>query len=145
MPRINGIIPALVVIAALALGNWPRILSFPINAVTGPLFFGVVGVVLILSALGPASRWLDNAALTWCGRRSYALYLWHFPLVWAVLRGPVHILGGRRDALLALIVSCLLAEASWWLIERPAATLRARLHGKPAARPAVPDLGPGST
>ena len=80
-------------------------------------------------------RILSDPALTYVGRRSYALYLIHYPIVAAVVLSrtggylarlphgvPVNLL------LIAgvLTVALLLAEASWRLIEAPAQRLRQR-------------------
>ena len=81
------------------------------------------------------SRALSNAALTYLGRRSYALYLIHYPIVAAVVLSRMH---GHLAALppgvmtnlgliaAVLATSLLLSEASWRWIETPAQTLRQR-------------------
>lgn len=70
-------------------------------------------VPLLLLALG-SPRLLTNPVLRWLGRRSYALYLWHYVLVvptnWGLSPLPVWV-----DVVLSLTA----AEASWWLVERP--------------------------
>lgn len=62
---------------------------------------------------------LGNRLITYVGRRSYALYLWHYPLVvWLRdVEGPVYYL-------LVTALSLAAAEASHHLVERPMATWR---------------------
>ncbi|HET9690211.1 MAG TPA: acyltransferase [Acidimicrobiales bacterium] len=63
----------------------------------------------------PAVRVLSHPVLTWLGRRSYAIYLWHWPLAEWTNRLP-HPLGVP----LGVGLSLALAEASWRLVEQPA-------------------------
>jgi len=81
-------------------------------------------VMLWSSAQGTGVRWLSGPALGWFGRRSYGIYLWHYPIIVAL---PV------RDSMppwvmpVLLVPLCLLvAELSWRLIEAPALRLRRR-------------------
>lgn len=72
---------------------------------------------LVAAASFNTSRWpafLSFAALRWFGLRSYAIYLWHYPLALVFVREEIP--GGRVSGILAALV---VAEASWWLVERP--------------------------
>ncbi len=73
---------------------------------------GFVSVALVLSCLGvgPVQRCLSSSGLVWLGKRSYAVYLFHWPLAELTSLPP----------LVAALVTMVLAEASWRLIERPA-------------------------
>ncbi|MHB8508791.1 MAG: acyltransferase family protein [Candidatus Dormibacteria bacterium] len=99
-----------------------------------PLWFAgydaAVGV-LALPALAYASRPVVGAlslalrAGTWLGRRSYGLYLWHFPVVLSVYgRGPLlnppQLSYWPLRLLVILAVSIALAAASYSLVEKPA-------------------------
>jgi peptidoglycan/LPS O-acetylase OafA/YrhL len=83
------------------------------------LSFATVAVVAAVvhpqSWLGAALGW---APLRWLGVRSYALYLWHFPVI---VLGAAH--PGERPSLLRALVmtgvSVLLAAASWTWVEDP--------------------------
>lgn len=82
----------------------------------------------------PLGRLLSVAPLTWLGRRSYALYLWHY--LWATwthgLEPAVGIPLGIAGALACTV-------ASWHLVEAPALAWAARRRAKaepvPEARP----------
>ena len=74
--------------------------------------------VIIASLLegGLLARVLSCRSLTWLGTRSFALYLWHFPLF--VLLGSV---GSTPLTLVGVGLSLLMAEGSYRLVERGAA------------------------
>jgi peptidoglycan/LPS O-acetylase OafA/YrhL len=79
-----------------------------------------VGGVLLLSHLvtGGPGRFLCWSPLTYTGRISYGLYLWHVPLVWILLpRLANWPLGARAVAVGAL--SYVVASASYFWIEKP--------------------------
>ncbi|MGE0056913.1 MAG: acyltransferase family protein [Dehalococcoidia bacterium] len=82
--------------------------------------FVVVGAAFVRS--GPGLALLANPVVSHIGRRSYALYLWHFPIGIA-LAGE----GMVAQMALGLPLSLLAAEASFWLVERPALRFRRRL------------------
>jgi peptidoglycan/LPS O-acetylase OafA/YrhL len=63
---------------------------------------------------GPAI-WFGWRPLQWLGRRSYAVYLWSFPLtMWSAGLAPV------TQAVVVVMLSLTLAELSWRLVEAPA-------------------------
>jgi peptidoglycan/LPS O-acetylase OafA/YrhL len=81
-----------------------------------------VGVGLLVgrvtTARGMLPVLLSAGPLVWLGRRSYAIYLWHWPFV--VIAGDV--LAGHTDIVRGTVVvsiTLLVAELSWWLLERP--------------------------
>lgn len=114
------------------------LLGWVLPAIAGPLL--VAAVVArrdhLLARLARA-RWL-----TYVGRRSYALYLWHYVwATWTATIGPV-----RYPIVIGASFAC--AELSWRLVERPAQRERQRLtpDGRlppGVARPA-PDGPPGA-
>lgn len=74
-------------------------------------------------------RLMTNRVLRYFGRRSYALYLWHFPLFGAAVTLPSPV---RWPAVaLAALVSVLVAEMSWRCVEEP--FLRFKGSGAPQA------------
>jgi peptidoglycan/LPS O-acetylase OafA/YrhL len=87
-------------------------------------FLGVSALCVVAVAAvprhGSAVGWvLDRAPLRWVGRRSYAIYLWHWPI--AVVTRPgldidapgVVVLGVR------VLLTLVLADLSYRLVERP--------------------------
>jgi peptidoglycan/LPS O-acetylase OafA/YrhL len=95
----------------------------------GAMFYGgmtliaVIGAVLILQILhepgGRLQALLQSAPLTWLGRRSYGLYLWHYPLFLLTEDWP-----SPLRVLLALAA----ASVSFAAIERPALRLKERFR-----------------
>jgi peptidoglycan/LPS O-acetylase OafA/YrhL len=77
-------------------------------------------MALVDSRAGTTSL-LSHPIVTYIGRRSYALYLWHY--VWLTwLRGL-----GLVGVALALVATLACAELSWRVIETPALRLKGRL------------------
>ena len=102
----------------------------------------VAAGILIVDVLQPGSRLAPVLAwspLVWIGKRSYALYLWHFPVfflagaLWA--SGLLEYLPSR--ILPAWLVTFALAAASYRWIEAPALRLKSRFAGWPADRTAA--------
>ena len=78
---------------------------------------------IVLAAVAhPASRLgalLGRQPLRWIGTRSYAIYLWHWP-VFAVTRPHLDVgLTGWRVLVLRLAITAALAEVSWRVVEQP--------------------------
>jgi len=71
----------------------------------------------------PSEDWLASAPVEYAGRRSYAIYLWQLPVAYWLLDLP-----WQAQAAIAVPVTLLLAETSYWLIERPALRLKERLR-----------------
>lgn len=88
----------------------------------GFLLVDVASMILIAAAVHPAGRlvgMLGIRPLAWIGRRSYSLYLWHWPVV--VLTRPDLDVDVHGTALLALRLglSLGLAELSYRFVEEP--------------------------
>ena len=95
------------------------------NAVAFPWFWAVPPVLGAACVIGgfrantahPLRRLLGHPACVWIGKRSYSIYLWHWP-VFVVLRWTV----GLDDTLTrvaALVLSFALAAASYRWVELP--------------------------
>jgi peptidoglycan/LPS O-acetylase OafA/YrhL len=96
----------------------PAQVPFPLGLVP------VAGTLMVLHATGREAasglvlaRWLASAPARWLGRRSYSLYLWHWPVI-MLMRWTV---GLERWTLmlLAVVISLTLALISFHLIENP--------------------------
>ena len=80
---------------------------------------------LVASPTGTVSRWLSTRVPVWLGKRSYAFYLWHGPVI-LLLRPHVHSV--LLLASVALIASLVVTQASWTLVEQPALRLKHRFE-----------------
>jgi peptidoglycan/LPS O-acetylase OafA/YrhL len=107
------------------------------ETVTAVAAAAVVAFLVTCPADAPASHALGVAPLTWLGRRSYGVYLWHWPLAEWTNRIP-HQIGVP----LGIGLSLLLAEASWRLVERPAQRRPPGPLGAPASRTGERDADP---
>jgi peptidoglycan/LPS O-acetylase OafA/YrhL len=110
------------------------------HQVSAPVFSGAwilasvvapVSLVALIERPHPGSSWLENPVLTYVGRRSYALYLWHY--VWLTW---LHSLG-FSGVVLALIATLCCAEISWRLVEGPCLRLKSRLASGKDLSPSV--------
>jgi peptidoglycan/LPS O-acetylase OafA/YrhL len=81
--------------------------------VYGPMTATPAAVLLVAGAFH-GNRWLEVPALRYTGRISYALYLWHVPLL--RLTGTTY---AGPAALLPLAAAALIASASTLLLEEP--------------------------
>jgi peptidoglycan/LPS O-acetylase OafA/YrhL len=88
----------------------------------GFVLVALLAIVVVAAAVHPGARLfaglLSLAPLRWIGMRSYAIYLWHWPVV--VIFGARD-LGWSRPAVLALwtILTLGLAEVSYRFVESP--------------------------
>jgi peptidoglycan/LPS O-acetylase OafA/YrhL len=91
---------------------------------------GLLSAVLVLGAdRAPNSLLIRALSLPWvtaCGRVSYAVYLWHFPVTMVAGLALMQRLGTVGGVLAATAISLVLAWLSLVLVERPAQKLRAR-------------------
>jgi peptidoglycan/LPS O-acetylase OafA/YrhL len=134
--RRTPVVMAVVAAVALAWTSWQ--MQFPVtpdayvadwvvDTVAAPLL--VLGLVTWPSPRGPHA--LTGRVVTYLGRRSYALYLWHY--VWLTwLRGA-----GAVGVVEALVASVCCAEISWHLVEARALAYKKRF----AARAVPSDSG----
>lgn len=82
-----------------------------------------LATALLLQQRHPSRLWLAAPGLSWLGKRSYSLYLWHWPVVVLANYGLE-----QRPApgwmVVQLLITLLLAELSYRLIETPARRAR---------------------
>jgi peptidoglycan/LPS O-acetylase OafA/YrhL len=88
----------------------------------GFLALDLVVLAALCSVIRPGSvlgRWLETRPLTWVGKRSYSIYLWHWPVVVVSrtdldVRGPALLVNAARVGVIVI-----LAAASYRLVEEP--------------------------
>lgn len=90
--------------------------------VGGMFIISLMTAILIAVLVHPSSilaKILSFKPLKWAGLRSYAMYLWHYPIV--LLTGATFYNDGSWSLLVVfqLALIFLIAELSWQLIERP--------------------------
>lgn len=111
---------------------WVFMTWFEVRALVGTLV-----LALAVSTLVPAlaerpraavSRLLSLRVLTWLGKRSYGVYLWHY--LWATWTHPLPVWVGVP---LGVGASLLCAVVSWRLVEAPALRLATRFRPVPTA------------
>lgn len=72
-------------------------------------------IVCVLCQGGGAATWLGWRPVRWLGRRSYAVYLWSFPLtMWSAGMAP------SVQTVVVVTLALTLAELSWRFVEEPA-------------------------
>jgi peptidoglycan/LPS O-acetylase OafA/YrhL len=103
---------ALIAVAAMA--PWPRLWVFDAG-----IAVAVVGSVVLVT--GARTGLLSHPALVWLGSISYALYLWHLPLL----------TGTGLHPLVAVPLAVLIAYGSTRFIEAPFRRLRRPFAGTP--------------
>lgn len=101
-------------------------------------YFITIGASLfIIMALsgGWLSAFLRNSVCLFLGKISYSLYLYHVPVLLAV----IHLLDGvlplPLTLVLAFVVTILASTLAWRLVEKPSMTLSQRLSKRPKATP----------
>lgn len=107
---------ALVVVAATADEFGPGLYR------GGFLLVAALAAVAVAVAAHPASRFgaaLGRRPLVWLGRRSYAIYLWHWPVVVLTRPGIDIELHGAPLLALRLLITLLLADLSYGFVEQP--------------------------
>jgi hypothetical protein len=68
---------------------------------------------------GPVSRFLSCAPLPWIGRRSYSIYLWHWPVIACLSYRPLPAALTSWEPTLEVLATLLLATASHRFLQRP--------------------------
>ena len=102
--------------------------DYRLEPLLGPASFLLLGACMLPLEFGPALRILDLKLLGVLGIASYSIYLWHVPVLELLTderRGPLtdHYLWLIA---LSVLATCLVALASYRLIEAPALKLRKR-------------------
>jgi len=83
-----------------------------------PVFAVLMAVVVVAAADGVCSSVLGSPPFRWLGDRSYALYLWHWPVFLFLTAPRLHVHGAALDVV-RVTVACLLADLSLRFLEQP--------------------------
>lgn len=123
--------------AAVGPTDWSRRVIYPcaVNLASASLIALAAGARGERKALG----WLATPPLLHVGRISYGLYVYHYfvPLAAAAYAPQIAALPLGQRAAAYLAAALLLAELSWWTLERP--LRRWRRRGPGAAEQPIPD------
>ncbi|MBV8479417.1 MAG: acyltransferase [Actinobacteria bacterium] len=117
--------------AAWSMNTWadPRLYRY-----VTLLFALACGVVIYSAASAPASplaRGLSAPSLRYFGRISYALYLWHPLVFWALPLAVGGLLGSR---MVAMVLAVIVAELSTRFVEQPFLRLKDRPRHRASSR-----------
>jgi peptidoglycan/LPS O-acetylase OafA/YrhL len=113
---------------------------YPGLTIVALLTFVVVAAICLAGAL----PWLGSPLLTLVGRRSYGLYVWHYPVSFCVMAAFDQHAPWMTHLALLLPVSALLTWASWRYVESPFLRDRRMSSRTPMARLAGPATEPTS-
>jgi peptidoglycan/LPS O-acetylase OafA/YrhL len=123
--RASGYLDVIGVAGLAALGVTAALLgdNSPVLYRGGFLGIAALGAVLVFVAGHPGST-LGAAlgSLRWVGERSYAIYLWHWPVFVLTRPGLDVPLTGAANTALRIALTVVLADLSYRLIERPIRT-----------------------
>lgn len=84
--------------------------------------------VLWLTSPSPAAGLMSTAPLRWVGRRSYGLYLWHFPILSLALHQSPSWLPDAGRVVVGVGASFFVAALSYRIVEHPFLRLKSRFE-----------------
>jgi peptidoglycan/LPS O-acetylase OafA/YrhL len=120
LPAIPSWVPVAVIVACLV----PQASSdeefFPLSVAISPLTALATAALLVSVHNSDGPAWLRSRPMQWFGVRSYAIYLWHAPLL---MFGH-----GWGEKAVVLAVSVVLAMLSRTYVEQPALKLKRRFE-----------------
>jgi peptidoglycan/LPS O-acetylase OafA/YrhL len=117
----------------LVLGHWRA----PAIYVGGLTFAALMAAMILLHALIAPPAILSSSVLVWIGKRSYGLYVWHWPVYLLASTGP-----NVTVIPVAVIGTFLFAAASYRYIEKP--FLERKRRHSPAVAQVEPISGPAA-
>lgn len=126
--RVPGsVVAAASAVALVAVVSAPE--SWSTNVLAPTVVPWVTALALVYALAEPG--WLTGPVLRWFGRRSYGIYLWHYPMIYLTAVAP----GNQAAIVAALLVSLAVAELSWRYVERPLMAQVTRKNSKYASTP----------
>ena len=130
----------LVTLALLALSRFATSAAYHYSAgfTVDAVLIAVTMVQLLHFPTHGLWRWLESAPARWMGTISYPMYLYHAHALGVAHRVPGP---GFVQFLAGVAASCLLAYASWRLLEQPMLQLRPRLERLLAKRARLAPTG----
>ncbi|WP_084001656.1 acyltransferase family protein [Tsuneonella dongtanensis] len=121
----------LLAICTIQFDSW-FYLSFGMGSVA---LLAAATIKLCVDANTPLHSFLENSVVQWAGSRSYAIYLWHYPLFVFASKLPNHDhFSETSTALVVFFATCCASELSYRFVETPARHLRNRIEARGQAR-----------
>jgi peptidoglycan/LPS O-acetylase OafA/YrhL len=114
---------AVVALIGLTVGLSPDVKAAEFGYFLAAAATAVVVIGLATQSVPRLTKLLELPPLVWIGRRSYGLYLWHFPIFLVVADRTV---AGVRGSYWALAATFAVAELSFRYIEKPFLRLKSR-------------------
>ncbi len=146
------------------LGLWLPLTANPMDFTTTQrvaehLLFGLIAALLLLPAIfgdgtrGVVRRGLANPLLSWLGRISYGIFLWHLVITFKLAEVGVLSLPGNRFLNLTvatLVVSAAVAAISYYAVETPLIRMthrrgKSHAHERASVEASAGDKVPGTS
>lgn len=118
-PRLAGMLAALALLALTLLVAREDAFLYQ----GGLTLIALLSGLMIISALGAGEAFYDCWPLRQVGKRSYCVYLWHFP-VFTVLAAAALPFNAYLQALIGLLLTLVICAVSWLVFEKPCLRLK---------------------
>ncbi|SOC58326.1 acyltransferase family protein [Ornithinimicrobium cerasi] len=121
-----------VALLTLLVVPWPAPFTWMegFTSIPGALSILVVAAIVVVPGSLP---WLAWAPLVWAGRRSYGIYLYHFPLL-SLLRHHVDVGSIELRMAVGVVATLVVAALSYHFVEKPFLRMKDRFHARPVSQ-----------